>query len=106
MSSDIQHLLHLIPSDDLHWDGFDEKWSSMSDLELQELLERILPFYTPSDEDNDAAIVDVVNWALNVRAQSLLLKQVLDGRLIPVPFQDGEVHFVTRAAAEGLNGTA
>jgi len=106
MSDDINHLLHLIPSDDLHWDGFDQKWTSMSDLEIQELLEQILPFYEPSNADNDAAVVDIVNWALNVKAQCLLLKQVLDSRLVPVPFEDGSVHFVTREAAEGLNGTA
>jgi len=97
-----EHLLHLIPADDLFWDNFDNKWTSMSDEDLQALLTRVLPFYEPSDPDNDAAIVDICNWALNVRAQSLLLEQVMNGRLIPVPFADGEVHFLTRQAAEGV----
>jgi len=81
----------LIKLDDLHWDAEDGKCTPLSSKEYDTIIEECIK----SNMQNEDDVTNVVRWAEQIRCGNLLLKGLLEGRLL-VQMKDGEPGFIEK----------
>lgn len=70
----------VIRKEDLHWNSTQKGWTALSEKEL----DLILTACTHAGIDNLDDCCQVVNWATMARTGHLILRGILEGRLVPV----------------------
>lgn len=84
MSEQSDILNKLIAADDLHWCEDEQKYTSISKEELDEV---IINCFNGNIKEIDE-VMKVVNWAILVKTGTILLKNFVEGKISIVGFDE------------------
>lgn len=80
----------LFKLDDLHWDAVDGRYTPLSGKEYDTIIEECIKSNIHGEN-----VITVVKWAERIRCGNLLLKGLLESRLL-VELKDGEPGFIEK----------